>query len=107
MVSLPADDSEWAVAALDTGVADEDTSDDADTGAPAGTLAASAIVAPMDLVGGDTHTNDDHQHGTHIASIIGSQDDGAFEGQVVGKAPGVWLMPVTVLDEDNAATRST
>jgi len=70
MVSLPADDSEWAVAALDTGVADEDTSDDADTGAP-------------------------------------SQDDGAFEGQVVGKAPGVWLMPVTVLDEDNAATRST
>ncbi len=58
-------------------------------------LASGPIVAPRDFVSDDPHANDDHQHGTHIASIIAS------DGDIEGVAPGVALMPLKVLDADN------
>ena len=102
--SDPADYTEWVVAVLDTGVAYEDHTDDSFEYAAAGTLADNPIVAAYDFVNNDEHANDDHQHGTHIASIIASQDDGAIEGQVEGMAPGVGLMPLKVLDENNSGS---
>ena len=82
------------VAVLDTGIAYEDH--EGFVAAPS--LAANPIVAPFDAVDGDTHANDAHQHGTHIASVIGST------GVVQGVAPGVTLMPIRVLDADNVGT---
>ena len=97
-LSVPSDASldvsSVVVAVLDTGVAYED--DGVYAAAPS--LASNPIVAPFDAVDGDTHANDAHQHGTHIASIIGST------GVVLGIAPGVALMPVRVLDQDNVGS---
>lgn len=86
------------VAVLDTGVAYEDHVDGDQVYARAETLAGVSFVAPADFVNGDDHANDDHGHGTHIASLIAS------EGRLEGVAPGVSLMPVKVLDENNAGT---
>ncbi len=53
------------------------------------------VVSPLDLVGDSALACDDHQHGTHIASLIAS------DGDLPGVARGAALMPVKVLDEDN------
>ena len=82
------------VAVLDTGVA---YVDDGELQA-ALSLSTSAIVAPYDFVNADAVATDDHMHGTHIASLIASS------GSVEGVAPGVTLMPVKVLDEDNSGS---
>ena len=86
------------VAVLDTGVAYEDYADAGGTYAAAGSLKDTEIVAPADLVNSDSHANDDHQHGTHIASIIASQ------GDMEGVSPGVALIPIKVLDAHNTGT---
>ena len=86
------------VAVLDTGVAYEDYSDDQGTYVQAPSLADTVIVAPYDFVNGDEHANDDHQHGTHIATLIGGTTT------VEGVAAGVALMPVKVLDANNSGT---
>ena len=87
------------VAVLDTGVAYEDfVDDDGTTYVAAPSLASSRIVAPWDFVSDDGHANDDHQHGTHLAGIIASH------GDIDGIAPGVSLMPLKVLDADNAGS---
>lgn len=78
------------VAILDTGVA-------YGSNMPAG-LATSPIVAPYDFVNDDTEAYDDHQHGTHLASLIAS--DGV-NGAIEGITAGVGLMPVKVLDQNN------
>ncbi len=83
------------VAVLDTGVAYEDRDDETGTYRAAPSLSDVAIVAPYDFVNGDPHANDDHQHGTHIASTIASR------GRVEGVAPGATLMPLKVLDANN------
>ena len=93
--------SAWVVAVLDSGVAYEDWSDDSGEYTQAPSLASVGIVAPVDLVNGDEHANDDHQHGTHIASVIASA--GGSSG-AMGVAAGASLMPVKVLDEHNAGT---
>ena len=85
----------WVVAVLDSGVAYEEHTDDAHSYVAVGSLEQSAIVAPWDFVNDDEHPNDDHQHGTHVASIIASS------GPVPGVAPAVSLMPLKVLDADN------
>ena len=82
------------VAVLDTGVAYEDHAGFVQ----AEGLAGVSFVAPADFVELDGHPNDDHQHGTHIASLIAS------EGRFPGSAPGVSIMPVKVLDHQNAGT---
>jgi len=58
-------------------------------------LADSERVAEWDFVNDDADASDDHQHGTHIASIIASS------GDVQGVAPGVSLMPLKVLNHEN------
>ena len=88
--------SQWTVAVIDTGVAYEDYTDDQYTYVTAATLGLSPIVAPFDFVNDDAHPNDDHQHGTHIASTIASS------GDVTGVVPGAGLMPLKVLDANNS-----
>lgn len=88
------DYSSFIVAILDTGVAYETRA--GFVAAPS--LAHSAIVSPHDFVNDDANANDDHQHGTHLASLIAS------DGDVVGYAPGCALMPVKVLDANNQGT---
>lgn len=95
--TLP-DVSGITVAVLDTGVAYRDSSGKGKhavrtTAAPS--LAGSAIVAPHDFVNGDAHPDDDHFHGTHIATTI------AGSGDIMGIAPGVAIMPLKVLDAAN------
>jgi hypothetical protein len=81
------------VAVLDSGVALDST------GAAAATsLAGHSFVSAIDIVDGDSLPEDGHQHGTHIASIIAGQ------GAAWGIAPGVSLMPVRVLDDNNSGT---
>lgn len=92
---LKGDVEHITIAVLDSGVAYEDYSDELGTYVQAPSLATVRVVAPADFVNGDAHANDDHQHGTHIASIILS------DGDVEGVAPGATLMPVKVLDETN------
>jgi hypothetical protein len=87
--------SAYVVAVIDTGVAYEDHSDDSGAYVQAPSLAGSAIVAPYDFVNNDAHANDDHQHGTHIASLTLGQ------GPLPGVAAGARLMPVRVLDANN------
>ena len=42
---------------------------------------------------------DDNGHGTHVGGIVGAAQNGA---DVVGVAPGVWLMSVKVLDSSGS-----
>lgn len=91
-----ADLSGHVVAVLDTGVAFESYEDDLGEYVQIPSLASVEIVAPYDFVYDDYHPNDDHQHGTHVACLI------ACDGDVEGVAPGVSLMPLKVLDMDNA-----
>jgi hypothetical protein len=84
------------IAVIDTGVAYENHSDATGTYVQAPSLAHTPIVAPWDFVNDDAHANDDHQHGTHIASIIASR------GTVEGVAPGATIMPLKVLDSSNS-----
>jgi len=101
-IQRPAQDntlSSWVVAVLDTGVAYEEYT------SPGGTYHKRAsgftnvnVVSPADFVENDGHANDDHQHGTHIASIILSKS------AIKGAAAGASLMPVKVLDSTNAGS---
>jgi hypothetical protein len=84
------------VAVVDSGVAYLTTAEDGRSFNRAESLAGVTIVAPWDFVEDDALPLDEHQHGTHIASIIASQ------GEVQGIAQGVSLMPLRVLDENNA-----
>lgn len=88
----------WVVAVLDTGVAYGSAVRGGVRYVPAPTLSGSRIVAPADFVNHDAEAFDDHQHGTHVASLIAS------DGEVQGVAPGVSLMPVKVLDHTNSGT---
>ena len=85
------------VAVLDTGLAYEDH--DGGVGLPSFDLVG--IADPRDFVNDDDKPYDDHQHGSHIASVIASWTDDGVDG-VVGVAPGVTVMPLKVLDGDNA-----
>ncbi len=87
--------SDWVVAVLDTGVAYEAYTSGGTFYKQASGFADVTVVSPADFVNSDAHANDDHQHGTHIASIILSQ------GAIPGVASGAALMPVKVLDANN------
>ena len=91
------------VAVLDTGLAYEDYEGDGGHGVGLSSLLDTGLSDPWDFVNEDSKPYDDHQHGSHIASVIASQDvDGI--GEVTGVAPAVSLMPLKVLDQDNAGT---
>ena len=85
------------VAVLDTGLAYEDHDDG--VGLPS--FNQVGISDPWDFVNGDDKPYDDPQHGSHIASVIASFTEDGDEGPC-GIAPGVNVMPVKVLDGDNA-----
>jgi serine protease len=93
-----ADVSGYVIAVLDTGVAYEDHADASGSYIVAPSLAEVSFVAPRDFVNIDSHPNDDHQHGTHIASIIGGL------GALPGVVPGVAIMPLKVLDAHSIGT---
>ena len=94
------------VAVIDTGLAYETHTNPAEgfyppqQFAPAPDLAGVPIVAPWDFVDGDSHANDDHGHGTHVASTIAQATDNGLGG--AGVAPNATLMPIKVLDENGA-----
>ncbi len=92
----PSSLTSYVVAVLDSGVAYETATRYGVAYTAAPSLASSAIVAPYDFVNDDPHANDDHQHGTHIASLVAS------DGAVRGAAPRASLMPVKVLDQHNS-----
>ena len=97
--AVPADGSTYervTVAVLDSGVAYEDH----EGYVAAESLAGVSFVAPWDFVNGDAHANDDHAHGTHIASLIASN------GAVEGVAPNASIMPLKVLGADNSGTET-
>jgi len=95
------DPSLVTVAILDTGVAFEDhTRADGTAFVAASSLVDNHFVDPWDFVHGDAHPNDDHQHGTHIASLIAS------DGIVQGVAPGAAIMPLKVLDADDSGSEA-
>lgn len=88
------DYSDLVVAVLDSGVAYETAGRFVQVPGLSGTR----FVDPVDLVEFDGHPNDDHQHGTHITSLIAST------GVWPGVAPGVGVMPIKVLGSDNCGT---
>ena len=90
------------VAILDSGAAYEDYADASGTYAVAPDLACTPFVAPYDFVNNDTHANDDHQHGTHITSLIAADPD--CGAQTRGYAPSAQIMPVKVLDANLMGT---
>ena len=63
-----------------------------------GGLAGVSLVAPWDFVNDDDFPDDDHGHGTHLASLIAS------EGSLPGVSPGASLMPLKILDERGVGT---
>ncbi len=95
MPRVRSDLSKWVVAVLDTGVAYIEWKDSNLKYAQAPSLARVNFTSPYDFVNDDTHPGDDHQHGTHMASLIAS------EGEISGVAAGVSIMPVKVLDRNN------
>lgn len=89
---------DWVVAVLDSGVAYKAAELGGVRYVAAPSLYQSSFVEPWDFVDHDELPLDEHQHGTHIASIIASS------GGATGVAPGVSLMPVRVLDATNSGT---
>jgi len=99
--ALCADQSNSApvtIAILDSGVAYEDYTDASGTYVAAPELAGVPFVDPWDFINDDAHANDDHQHGTHLAGLIASQD------RLRGHASNPVLMPVKVLDDQMMGT---
>ncbi len=79
------------VAVLDSGVAYEDF----DIYLQAPDLAQTSFVPGFDFINGDTHPNDDNDHGTHVAGTIAQSTDNGLG--VAGVAYDCSLMPVKVL----------
>jgi hypothetical protein len=88
------------VAILDSGVAYENHADSAGIYAVAPDLAHVNFVAPRDVVNGDDHANDDHGHGTEMASLM------AGVGATYPIAPNLNIMPVKVLNSSNSGTEA-
>ncbi|MBI3182022.1 MAG: S8 family serine peptidase [Myxococcales bacterium] len=86
------------VAVLDTGIAYEDH----DGFKQVPDLKAAKFAKGYDFVNKDSHPNDDHGHGTHVAGTIAQATDNK-EG-VAGVAFEATLMPVKVLNHFGSGT---
>lgn len=90
------------VAVVDTGVAYENYERAAGAGLPALSfrvspdLDATTFVSPWNFIYDDSHANDDHGHGTHVAGTV-SQDTNDSYG-TAGVARNASIMPVKVLN---------
>lgn len=62
------------------------------------------ILLGRDVVNDDDDPNDDHGHGTHTAGIIAAGIDNSMG--MAGICPGCRILPVKVLNENNAGTWS-
>ena len=98
MPDSPRDLASVVVAVVDSGVAYEAATIDGTAYVVPSSLQGTTFVHPRDLVDDDMQPLDEHQHGTHITSLIAS------DGVVKGVAPGVQIMPIRVLDEHNSGT---
>jgi hypothetical protein len=81
--STPTDVQPWLVAVIDTGV----------SRVPG--LTKAEILPGWDYVHDRAGGVDDHQHGTHIASLIATQEG------TLGVARGAAILPLKVLDKEN------
>ncbi len=92
------------VAVIDTGVAYEDYKDPS-TGqvfARSPDFAKTKFLLPWDFVSEDGHANDEHGHGTHVASAAASNTGNGYA--VAGVAGRATIMPLKVLGWDGAGT---
>jgi len=60
------------------------------------------LVPGYDFVGGDTDTQDQNGHGTHVSGIIAALQNNLIG--VSGVAPGAHVMPLRVLDASGSGT---
>src|SRR3990167_5801891 len=91
-------------AVVDTGVAYEDYDDGVTEYVKAPDLANTNFTAGYDYVNDDTHSNDDHGHGTHVTGTI-AQSTGNTTG-VAGIAFNSTIMPIKVLDSSGSGALS-
>ena len=74
-----------------------------DTGVDSGAVDLQGhLVAGYDFIGGDTNTQDQNGHGTHVSGIIAASQNN-FVG-VSGVAPAAKVMPLRVLDANGWGT---
>jgi len=101
----PGGDSSVTVAVVDTGVAYESYSDVRGTYAKATDFTGTTFVSGYDFINNDAHANDDHGHGTAVASIIASTTNNSLG--IAGIAYAAKIMPVKVLDQYGYGTDVT
>jgi len=89
---------EVIVAVIDTGIAFEKYG----SSFAVEDLGESQFVKPYNFVAGNTHANDDHGHGTHVAGTIAQLTNNGVG--VAGVAPFVKLMPLKVLNSQGYGT---
>ena len=92
------------VAVVDTGIAYENFRDPRTSKRfyKAPDLAGTCFVAGYDFVNNDTHPNDDHSHGTHVAGTVAQTTNNSLG--VSGLAFNSCLQPVKVLDRNGSGT---
>lgn len=90
--SVEMGDPNVIVAVMDTGVAYEDYG----VYKRAPDLAQTHFVSGYDFINDDSHPNDDHGHGTHVAGTLAQSTNNALG--VAGIAFGCSIMPVKVMD---------
>lgn len=91
---------EVIIAVIDTGVAYEDYA----AFRQATDLANTAFVPGYDFANNDSHPNDDHGHGTHVAGTLAQSTNNNLG--TAGVAFGCSIMPVKVLNKKGNGTHS-
>ena len=92
------------VAIVDTGIAYENFRDPKTNKRfyKAPDLAGTCFVAGYDFVNNDTHPNDDHSHGTHVAGTVAQTTNNSLG--VAGVAFNSCLQPIKVLGSNGSGT---
>ncbi len=101
----PGGSAEVTVAVIDTGVAYENYADAKGTYAQATDFGGTTFTAGYDFINHDSHANDDHGHGTAVASIIAATTNNSLG--IAGIAYASKVMPVKVLDRYGYGTDVT
>lgn len=96
--------STTVVAVIDTGIAYETYRKNGKRYYKAPDLGTTCFVQGYDYVENDTHPNDDHSHGTHVAGTVAQSTNNGTG--VAGVAFGSCLMPVKVLNRYGSGTHA-